>query len=134
MEERPFAVDGERPVCAVCPSLRLAGGRFDVLPRPSADAPFDRETGWRFTAAGVPVCVHPDRVGLPAAAYATDGVPLPWLAPPPAAADGVREWLRAAVTAAPPEALDGVLVQAAEILRANIPGVDVTAALRAALG
>ncbi|MCU1246609.1 MAG: hypothetical protein JWN02_2519 [Acidobacteria bacterium] len=131
--ERPFAAEDERPVCAVCPSIRLPGGGFDVLPRPSAEAPFDPATGWRFTAGGVPVCVHPERVGLPSAPYATDGVPLPWLAPPPIAADGVREWLRAAVTAAPADALPQVIAQATAILMAGDPGLDVTAALRAAL-
>lgn len=130
----PFAAGDERPVCAVCPSLRLSGGHFDVMPRPTRDCPFDPASGWRFTAGGVPVCVHPERVGLPPAPYATGAVPLPWLVPPPAGADGVREWLRTAVTAAPPDDLDRVLAQAAEILRAGDPGLDVTAALRAALG
>ena len=131
----PFATeDGERPVCAVCPSLRLPGGAFDVVPRPSAACPFDPATGLRSTEGGVPVCVHPERVGLPPAAYATGAVPLPWLVPPPAAADGVREWLRAAITAAPPDALPQVIAQATMILRAGDPELDVTAALRAALG
>lgn len=134
VEQQPFAGEDEgRPVCAVCPSLRLRGGGFDVLPCPSAEAPFDPATGSRLTSLGVPVCVHPDRVGLPPAPYASGDVPLPWLAPPPANADGVREWLRAAVTAAPPDALEDVIAQAVKILRADDPDLDVTAALRAAL-
>lgn len=129
----PFARDG-RPVCGVCPSLRLPGGRFDVVERPSRDCPFDPKTGHRFTATGVPVCVHPDRVGLSAAPYATDSLPLPWETPPPVEADGVPGWVRAALDAAPPEAADDVIRQATEILRASDPGMDITAVLRAALG
>ncbi|MEU9925134.1 hypothetical protein AB0H51_28265 [Streptomyces griseoluteus] len=129
----PFARDG-RPVCDVCPSHQLPGGRFDVLERPSRDCPFDPKTGHRFTAAGVPVCVHPDRVGLPAAPYATNGLPLPWETPPPVQADEVPAWVRSMLDAAPPEVCDDVIRQATELLLASDPGVDITAVLRAALG
>ncbi|SEB31504.1 hypothetical protein SAMN04490357_0170 [Streptomyces misionensis] len=128
----PFARDG-RPVCGVCPSLRLPGGHFDVVERPSRDCPFDPATGHRFTAADVPVCVHPDRVGLPAAPYATHGLPLPWETPPPVEAGEVPAWVRAALDAAPPEACADLIRQATEILLASDPGTDVTAVLRAAL-
>ncbi|MFJ8349741.1 hypothetical protein ACIQ9J_25935 [Streptomyces sp. NPDC094153] len=128
-----FARDG-RPVCGVCPSLRQAGGRFDVVERPSRDCPFDPATGHRVTAAGVPVCVHPERVGLPAAPYATEGLPLPWETPPPAEADEVPAWVRQVLTAAPPEACDEVIEQATAILLAVDPDTDVTAVLRATLG
>ncbi|WP_257585185.1 MULTISPECIES: hypothetical protein [unclassified Streptomyces] len=131
-QQAAFARDG-RPVCGVCPSLRLPGGRFDVFERPSRDCPFDPATGHRFTAAGVPVCVHPDRVGLPAAPYATDGLPLPWQTPPPVEADEVPAWVRAALDAAPPEACADLIRQATEILLASDPDTDVTAVLRAAL-
>ncbi|WP_269859572.1 hypothetical protein [Streptomyces sp. RPT161] len=129
----PFARDG-RPVCDVCPSLRHPGGRFDVVERPSRTCPFDPATGHQFTAAGVPVCVHPDRVGLPAIPYATGGLPLPWQTPPPAEAGEAPAWVRAALTAAPPEACDAVIQQASAILLASDPGTDVGAVLRAALG
>lgn len=129
----PFSRDGERPVCGICPSLRLPGGAFDVHERPSRDCPFDQTTGHRFTAAGVPVCVHPERVGLPAAPYATDGLPLPWEVPPPADAAEVAVWVRAALTAVPPDACDEVIERAMDILRASDPGLDVVAVLRAAL-
>lgn len=129
----PFSNDGERPVCGICPSLRLPGGAFDVHERPSRACPFDQATGHRFTAAGVPVCVHPERVGLPAAEYATAGLPLPWEVPPPADPDEVVVWVREALTAAPPDACAGVIDQALDILRASDPAMDVTAVLRAAL-
>ncbi|MFF4823142.1 hypothetical protein ACFY20_08905 [Streptomyces sp. NPDC001312] len=128
-----FAADG-RPVCDVCPSLRCPGGKFDVAARPSRDCPFDPATGHRYTAAGVPVCVHPERVGLPAAPYASDGLPLPWETPPPVEADEVPAWVRQVLTAAPPDACDEIIQQATEILLAADPDTDVTAVLRAALG
>ncbi|GGW47326.1 hypothetical protein [Streptomyces galilaeus] len=128
-----FAGDG-RPVCSMCPSLRHRGGEFDVVARPSRDCPFDPGTGYRFTAAGVPVCVHPERVGLPAAPYASDGLPLPWETPPPAEAGEVPTWVRAVLDAAPPDACDEVIEQATQILLAADPTTDVTAVLRAALG
>ncbi|WP_203675007.1 hypothetical protein [Streptomyces sp. SID13666] len=133
-DREPFSREGERPVCAICPSLVLPGGAFDVVAKPSRDCPFDPESGNRYTAAGVAVCVHPDRVGLPAAPYATDRLVLPWEVPPPADAGEVREWLRAALTAAPPDAFAAVIAQASQILRASDPDLDVTAALRSALG
>ncbi|WP_239069561.1 hypothetical protein [Streptomyces sp. SID13666] len=133
-DRAPFSQEGERPVCAVCPSLLLPGGAFDVVAKPSRDCPFDPVSGNRYTAAGVPVCVHPERVGLPPAPYATDHLVLPWEAPPPGDAGEVREWLRAALTAAPPDAFAGVIAQASQILRASDPNLDVTAALRSALG
>ncbi|MEU1805818.1 hypothetical protein [Streptomyces sp. NPDC019937] len=129
----PFSTDGERPVCGICPSLRLPGGAFDVHERPTRASAFDPETGNRFTAGGVPVCVHPERVGLPAAAYATEQLPLPWEVPPPADPDEVVVWVREALTAAPPDVCDGVIDQAMSILRASDPAMDVTAVLRAAL-
>ncbi|MDT3398562.1 hypothetical protein RKE29_18235 [Streptomyces sp. B1866] len=132
-EAEPFTRDGLRPVCGICPSLRFPGGGFDVVERPSRECPFDAETGFRFTAGGVPVCVHPERVGLPAAPYATEGLPLPWLAPPPSERAGFVGWFRAALTAAPPDACSQVIEQAAAFLRAEDPQVDVAAMLREAL-
>lgn len=133
MAETPYAQETAHRVCSVCPSLRLGGGKFDVLERPCADAPFDRETGFRFLADGTPVCVHPERVGLPAAAYASSGLPLPWKTPPPTDQDGITRWLRDALMSAPPSACSEILDHASALLREHHPGVDVTAALRAAL-
>ncbi|WP_037912160.1 hypothetical protein [Actinacidiphila yeochonensis] len=129
--ERPFADGTERPVCGVCPSTRLPGGAFDVHPRPSPESRF--ANGMRRTPSGVPVCVHPQRVGLPPAAYASAAAPLPWRTPPPPEPAALTAWLRQALTSAPPDACDEVLAQAAAALRAAHPTADVTAALRAAL-
>ncbi|MCS0605870.1 hypothetical protein NX794_32395 [Streptomyces sp. LP11] len=79
------------------------------------------------------MCVHPDRVGLPAAPYASSGLPLPWETPPPAEAGEVPAWERAALDAAPPEVCDDMIRQATAILLASDPDTDITAVLRAAL-
>jgi hypothetical protein len=74
--------------CVVCPAQRLALGTFDVADRPDPRCRYDPERGYRVDQTGAAVCVHPYRVGLPAARYASDGVPLPppGPAPQPAAA------------------------------------------------
>ncbi|MFJ4902786.1 hypothetical protein [Streptomyces sp. NPDC088727] len=77
--------------------------------------------------------MHPDRVGLPAAAYASEGLPLPWQTEPPEAVEEAGAWLRAAITSAPPDKVPEVIERASALLRELHPGVDVTAALRAAL-
>jgi hypothetical protein len=130
--ERPFTTDDERGVCGVCPSTRLPGGAFDVHARPSAGSRF--AGGLRRTAAGVPVCVHPERVGLPPGAYASQGAALPWQVPPPLELDVFAAWLRAALTAAPSEVCAEVIERATAVLRAVDPGADVAAVLREALG
>lgn len=132
-ETVPYATDTSHQVCAACPSLSLPGGAFDVLPRPSCDCPFDPATGWRFTVEKVPVCVHPHKVGLPAAPYATLNLPLPWQTDPPEDPRALVPWLRDAVTSAPPHIVSEVIERASAQLRKFHPGVDVTAALRAAL-
>ncbi|MCC9309502.1 hypothetical protein LN042_20875 [Kitasatospora sp. RB6PN24] len=76
--EPPFIDDdSDHDVCWFCPALRYPAGRFDVYRRPAKDAPFDPATGFRYTAAGIPVCVHPYKVGLPAARYASRRLPVP---------------------------------------------------------
>ncbi|CAK7283995.1 hypothetical protein SGPA1_21970 [Streptomyces misionensis JCM 4497] len=71
--------------------------------------------------------MHPDRVGLPAAPYATNGLPMPWETLPPVETGEVPAWVRA-----PPEARADVIRQATEILLASDPDTDVTRVLRAA--
>jgi hypothetical protein len=71
--------------CEICPAQLLRFGRFDVSDKPGRDTQYDRTAGWRTNAVtGVPTCVHPYRVGLPAALYASAGVTLPdiEMAPP----------------------------------------------------
>ncbi|MFE9426596.1 hypothetical protein ACFYNO_26950 [Kitasatospora sp. NPDC006697] len=131
--EPPYLAD-ESEVCWYCPSLRHAAGRFDVHDRPSREWPFDPETGFRFTAAGVPVCVHPGKVGLPAARYATDRLPVPVAAPGPAAPRSYRAHPdELAPPPAPPAGLPELTD--AEILAGERPEVpeELLALLRAEL-
>jgi hypothetical protein len=72
--------------CRACPIWQFRVGSFDVEDRPKSSTRFDRETGVRTVPeSGVPVCVHPERIGLPPGAYASGGAPLPYLR---------RTWLR----------------------------------------
>lgn len=72
--------------CLACPIRRFRVGSFDVDDRPKSSTRFDPETGSRtIPESGIPVCVHPDRIGLPPGAYASAGTPLPYLR---------RIWLR----------------------------------------
>lgn len=58
-----------------------------MVARPRTEFAYRPQLGWRATPAGVPVCVHPFRVGMPPGAYASAGEPLPALhtqiVPPP---------------------------------------------------
>ncbi|HZN73003.1 MAG TPA: hypothetical protein VFC00_15140 [Micromonosporaceae bacterium] len=66
--------------CLACPIRRFRVGTFDVEDRPKSSTRFDWETGVRTKPeSGIPVCVHPDRIGLPPGAYASAGTPLPYL-------------------------------------------------------
>lgn len=129
---KPHAEAACREVCAACPSLKWAAGAFDVLERPSKEAKFSGEDGCRRTAAGVPVCVHPHKVGLPPGAWASEGLPLPWILPMPDDPEGITSWLVSALASAPADEADGLVDRACTALMAH-PGVDVTEALRAAL-
>ena len=66
--------------CVACPIRRFRVGAFDVEHRPKASTRFDPVTGSRtIPESGIPVCVHPERIGLPPGAYASAGAPLPYL-------------------------------------------------------
>jgi hypothetical protein len=66
--------------CRACPIRRFRVGSFDVEDRPKSSTRFDPKTGSRtIPESGVPVCVHPHRIGLPPGAYASAGAPLPYL-------------------------------------------------------
>jgi hypothetical protein len=73
---------GPRPewcedTCIVCPAQELGPGKFDVVDRPGPENAYDPQVGWRVDPAGIAVCVHPFRVGLPPGRYASAGVPVP---------------------------------------------------------
>ncbi|GGV67989.1 hypothetical protein GCM10010277_76940 [Streptomyces longisporoflavus] len=60
----PDVDDPGRPVCGICPSKRLPRAAFVVYDRPSREAPFDPDDGFRYTAEGTAACVHPHKIGL----------------------------------------------------------------------
>lgn len=131
MAEAFVTGDGHR-ACGICPSRRFPLGEFDVAERPSRECPFSPDDGHRYTLRGVPVCVHPEKVGLPPAPYKTDGAAL--LADV-ALPDDVAEldgYLRELVHGAAPGALELLIDQADREIRRAFPEVDATLALRRA--
>ncbi|MEY9840634.1 hypothetical protein [Streptacidiphilus sp. EB103A] len=81
----PFVDDEtDHQACATCPSLRFERADFTTMDRPSALAPFRAEDGYRYLQ-GVPVCVHPGRIGLFPEHISPPPRPLEELAPPRAA-------------------------------------------------
>jgi hypothetical protein len=133
MVEAFVSGDVHHLACGVCPSRRLPVGEFDVHERPTRECPFNPADGHRYDVNGVPVCVHPDKVGLPAANYKSEGVPLVAKLELPASEAELVPYLRGVLYGAAPVLLDDLLEQAhAEIPRA-FPGVDVLSTLRRAL-
>ncbi|MCC2278502.1 hypothetical protein LKL35_24205 [Streptomyces sp. ET3-23] len=129
-----FVTSDEHPACGICPSRRFPLGGFDVAERPSREFPFNPVDGHRYTDAGVPVCVHPEKVGLPPGRYATDGTPpVPELRLPNDPVD-LDPYLRDLMHSAAPGMLEQLIDQAVEQIPQVFPEVDVVQALRRALG
>lgn len=102
--------------------------------RPSREFPFSPADGHRYTAAGVPVCVHPEKVGMPPGSYATDGAPLvPELRLPNDITD-LDHYLRGLMHSAAPGVLEQLIDQAVQQIPQAFPEVDVVQVLRRALG
>jgi hypothetical protein len=128
-----------------CPGQSLPLGRFDVTDRPGPAHPYDPTRGHRVHAAtGVPTCVHPYRVGVPAAPYASAGTPLPSgpaPAPQPLPADLelpadptlLEAWLIATVRGAPAATLGATLRRAETAALRRFPPSLVVEALRRVL-
>lgn len=58
--------------CVICPAQKLGPGGFDVVDRPDVRYAYSDEAGCRIDlVTGAPVCVHPFRVKLDPAAYAS---------------------------------------------------------------
>lgn len=109
--------------CAVCPAQLLPFGQFDVESGPSRDTRYEPDRGWRVnTTTGAPTCVHPYRVGLPPARYASDNLPVPQSPrrPEPTLADVqlpddptlLEAWMVAVLRTSPPDALASALFAA----------------------
>ncbi len=119
--------DDSDSVCWICPALRLPAGRFDVYDKPTAASPFDPQTGYRYDAQGVAVCVHPYKLGVPAGRYASAGEPFPALAKPSRPKPRRDEPVSVAVVrkrAFPgPEPMPSSLVSDADIMAGERPQV-----------
>lgn len=130
--------------CVVCPAQLLALGQFDVCDRPGSSR-YDRDLDYRVDLkTGVPVCMHPYRVGLPVGAYASAGVPVPevvadTLAPTRHALDlpddvtNLEAWIIAVIRAAGPDRLAQALSAAEELAGQRFDELDVVAAMRRVL-
>jgi hypothetical protein len=122
----------------------LGPGAFDVRDRPGRDYAYDPAAGWRVDPAGVAVCVHPYRVGLPSSRYASAGEPLPDPgAPPPVPTAEALElpeqltdleaWLVATLRTAEPERIFGAVARAEREAGQRFAPGEVVAALRRVL-
>ncbi|MFF0028829.1 hypothetical protein ACFYS7_11600 [Streptomyces avermitilis] len=119
--------------CGICPSRRFPVGEFDVFERPSRECPFDAADGHRYTADGVPVCVHPDKVGLPVGRYKSDNAPVTADLVLPSDEAELVPYLRDVLYGAAPVLLEGLIERATAEIRRAFPGVNVLATLRRAL-
>lgn len=128
-----FVTGGEHPSCGICPSRRFPLGEFDVFERPSADCPFNPEDGHRYTSAGVPVCVHPEKVGLPPGRYKTEGVPFTVELRLPDSPAKLDAYLYEVMHSAAPGVLELLIEQTTQEIQRVFPEVDVLQVLRRAL-
>ncbi|MHA4948678.1 hypothetical protein ACX27O_15265 [Micromonospora sp. SD19] len=129
--------------CVVCPAQQLGPGQFDVIDRPGPEFAYRPELGWRATADGVAVCVHPFRVGLPAGRYASDGELLPDQAPRPAPTAAALElpadvvdldgWLVAVLRQAPAEGIFATVACAERLAAERFGAKEAVTALRRVL-
>jgi hypothetical protein len=129
--------------CVVCPAQQLGPGQFDVVDRPGPEFAYNRDIGWRVTAQGVAVCVHPYRVGLPVGRYASAGEPVPVEAPRPAPTSGALQlpadvvdlegWLVAVLRDAPDEEIFTAVARAERLAAERFDPKQVVAAMRRVL-
>ncbi|MEU5421903.1 hypothetical protein ACH4UT_08640 [Streptomyces sp. NPDC020799] len=129
-----YVTGDEHPACGICPSRRFPLGAFDVVECPSRDFPFNPADGHRYTPDGVPVCVHPDKVGIPAGRYKTNGLPLATKLALPDDVAELDSYLRDVMHSAAPGLLESLIEQATTEIPRTFPGVDVITTLRRALG
>lgn len=104
-----------------------------MFERPTKECPFNPADGHRYTADGTPVCVHPDKVGLPAARYKSEGAPLSATLELPAEESEVIPYLRTLLYGAAPVLLESLIEQAGTEIRIKFPNLDVLTTLRRAL-
>jgi hypothetical protein len=130
----------EDDLCAVCPGQVHDPGRFDIAERPDASR-YDTVKGYRRDiATGVPVCMHPEKIGFPPGRYASAGERWPGdLEPGPHPGElpddpaALAEWMAALVRHAGPDGLASTLMEAEAAASAKFPAEVVVTALREAL-
>ncbi|ONH54601.1 hypothetical protein CcI49_30000 [Frankia sp. CcI49] len=131
----------EDDLCAVCPGQVHDPGRFDIAAGPGPASRYDTSRGYRCDLeTGVPVCVHPEKIGFPPGRYASGGEPWPVDAPVgpapgplPDVAEELAGWMTAVVRHAGPGQVDQVLAAAEQAAASRFPPAVVVDALRAAL-
>lgn len=133
MAEAFVGSDVHHLACGVCPSRSYPVGEFDVLERPSKECPFNPADGHRYTAEGTPVCVHPDKVGLPAGRYKSEGVPLTAEVKLPSEEPDLVPYLHDLLYGAAPVMLEGLIEQASSEIRRKFPDLDPLTVLRRAM-
>lgn len=119
--------------CGICPSRRLPVGEFDVLERPTRECPFNPADGHRYAADGTPVCVHPEKVGLPVARYKSENAPLTTELHLPPDLSELVPYLHDVLYSAAPVLLDQLIAQASAEIRRKFPDLDPLTVLRRAM-
>lgn len=105
-----------------------------MLERPSKDCPFNPADGYRYMDDGTPVCVHPEKVGLPAARYKSENTPLRIAVVLPEDASELVPYLNRLLYGAAPVLLEDLIAEATAEIRRTFPALDPVAVLRRALG
>ncbi|MFG5720629.1 hypothetical protein [Streptomyces murinus] len=130
----PFVHDVLHHACGICPSRRHPVGEFDVLERPTKDCPFNPADGHRYLDDGTPVCVHPEKVGLPVGRYKSENAPLTVELRLPPNPSELVPYLHDVLYGAAPVLLEELIEKASAQIRAQHPGLDPITVLRRALG
>jgi hypothetical protein len=132
MAEAFVGDDVHHLACGVCPSRSYPVGGFDVFERPSKDCPFNPTDGHRYTADGTPVCVHPEKVGLPAKRYKSEGVPVTAEVDLPTEESDLVPYLHDLLYGAAPVLLEEIISRASSEIRRVFPHLDPATVLRSA--
>ncbi|MFE1957278.1 hypothetical protein [Streptomyces sp. NPDC059479] len=125
--------DVHHRACGICPSRRYPIGKFDVFERPTKECPFNPTDGHRYLSDGTPVCVHPEKVGLPAGRYKSMDMPLTVEVRLPDDLSEVVPYLRELLHGAAPILLEDLIEQASAEIQRAFPALDPLATLRRAL-
>ncbi|MFD5975648.1 hypothetical protein [Streptomyces bacillaris] len=126
--------DVHHRACGICPSRFHAVGDFDVFERPTPECPFNRTDGHRYLKDGTPVCVHPEKVGLPAGRYKSENARLTVGLDLPPDPSEVVPYLRELLWNAAPVLLDDLITQAQKQMVERFPEMDPHTVMRRALG